>query len=398
MSNTNDPSNTARAPVEESWRYLRAFIRALTDEKTYDVRRNPSLWMGFLLAIPIPVLTFLAGADLWLKLLSLFAPATWAIILGSAGRVGKIAEEEKWRALVAHAEEKAHRVEAEEALGEEKRIRINLEKSHEAVTAELKLAQAVQATLMPENVRRDDAEVVVRQIPSRFVGGDYVHVNVVEGKYLYLCIADVSGHGIAAALVVARIHGLVRRLTLTKKRPEAMLERINRSAMHIFTHTYFFMTVGVFRVDLTTGVMEYATAGHPAQVLLRANGEIEMLRTPNRLLGMDPDIFSETRPSETVQLEAGDGLVLFSDGLYEVLQHSTGKVLEEAGLYERIRQAASLAPSLMVGEILQDLASFQGSSEFEDDVTLVAMRYTGRPVEAPTEEPPVPATTDPQRS
>ena len=72
----------------------------------------------------------------------------------------------------------------------------------------------------------------------------------------------------------------------------------DRATLRIFQDTYFFMTFGVFRLDLSNGAMEYATAGHPAQVLLRADGRTELLRTPNRLLGMDADIFDAERRAE----------------------------------------------------------------------------------------------------
>ena len=200
----------------------------------------------------------------------------------------------------------------------------------------------------------------------------------------------MSGHGVAAALVVARIHGLVRRLTLTKKRPEAFLERLNRAVGQIFKETYFFLTFGVFRIDLHTGELEYATGGHPSQILLTHDGEIRELRTPNRLLGMDDDIFSPNRPSQRLQLRPGDSIVLFTDGLFEILSDEQGEMLGEGGLHDRIRSIGSLSPSLLIGEVLQDLAEYSGRSEFEDDMTLVAARFEGHPRR--------PTDPDPKRS
>ena len=71
-------TETPPPPTREK-RFLKAFWAALRDEKTYDLRSNPTLWVGFLLAIPIPLLTFAAGADTWLKLLTLPAPFFWAL-------------------------------------------------------------------------------------------------------------------------------------------------------------------------------------------------------------------------------------------------------------------------------------------------------------------------------
>jgi serine phosphatase RsbU (regulator of sigma subunit) len=334
------------------------------------------------LAIPIPVLMFTVHAPLWIRLFAVFAPLAWAVIMGAAGRVGIIAHQEQERLANemrrARADAEIAQVglaEAEVALDEEVARRKELEMRQKAVLNELKLAQAVQSTLVPANVIRPEVEVAVRQIPSAYVGGDYLHANVVDGRWLYLVVADVSGHGVSAALVVARIHGLIRRITLEKQMPEAMLDAIHRAALHIFQHTYFFLTIGVFRLDLTDGTLDYATAGHPGQVLLRADGPMEILRTPNRLLGMDEDVFDPERPSDRTHLKPGDALVLFTDGLFEILSGGGGDVLGESGLRQRIAGLSGLSPTLMAGEILQELADFQGRSKFEDDVSLIVARF-----------------------
>lgn len=374
-------------------RFLRSFWRALTDGDTYNVRTNPSLWLGFLLAIPIPITIYMVDAPVAVKISSLFSPIIWSILLGAAGRVGIEAQEEKDRlhSIAERAQDEArHAVTdlkaTEERLGQEAEKRIQLERTSEAMRQELTLAKAIQDTLSSPNISRPDCEVVIQSIPTHYIGGDYVHVNVVEDRWLYLCVGDVSGHGVAAALVVARIHGLIRRLTLTKKRPEAFLERLNRAAAHVFRETYFFMTFAVFRIDLTTGELEYATAGHPAQILLSHDGDIRELRTPNRLLGMDDDIFSSERPSDQLKLRPGDAIIMFTDGLFEILSDAQGEVLGENGLHDRIRSIGSLAPSLLIGEVLQDLAEYSGRSEFEDDVTLVAARWHG-PAQVPAAKP-----------
>ncbi len=364
-------STESPAPENHETRFLRAFWSALFDEKTYDVANNPPLWLGFLLGIPIPLLTFAADADTWLKLITLPAPFFWALILGAAGRVGLLAQQESDRLEGAVRE-------AQETLGEEVEKRQALETEKEGVVSELKLAQAIQATLLPPSIHRQDCEAVARIIPTRYIGGDYVHCNVVRDRWLYLVVLDVSGHGISAAMVVARLHGMVRRLTLTRQRPVQMLERINDAAMRLLQHTYFFLTAVVARIDLQNGELDYATAGHPAQLLLRQDGGIETLRTPNRLLGMDQDVIARGTPSKRVMLQPGDSVVFFTDGLFELLKDGAGEMLGEEGLQERIAGLGQLSPQLLIGEVLQDLAEYQGRSEFEDDVTLLVARYLGR--------------------
>ena len=316
-------------------------------------------------------------------LLSIPAPLFWGVILGAAGRVGIRAEIEAQRlkAEIEATRNEAEAVQAEyaEALEEEVERREDLERKEETVISELRLAEAVHRTLLPASIQRSDVEVAIRQIPSQYIGGDYLFAHVVGNRYLYLCVGDVSGHGVSAALVVARLHGMIRRLTHAKRsKPVTILEELNRAALEIFQHTYFFMTFAVFRLDLETGKLRYATAGHPAQILVRRDGRVQKLRTPNRLLGMDLDIFDDHHPSDRVQLDPGDSVVLFTDGLFEIQDEKTGEILGEQGLYDRIEDVQGLSPALMAGEILQDLADFQGRSTFGDDVSLMVLRYLGR--------------------
>jgi len=367
-------------------RFVRALLAALCDEATYDIRKNPSLWLGFVLAIPIPVLTWIGDAELWLQILSLPAPIVWGGLLGAAGRVGMLAE-----ARSAQLEEEVHRVAGEKAQTEvsltvESDRRRALEVEKEDLVSELKLAQAIQATLIPPPIQRDDIECVARIIPTRYIGGDYVHSNVIKDRWLYLILLDVSGHGISAAMVVARLHGMVRRLTLTKQRPVQILQRLNQAAQRLLQHTYFFLTAAVARIDLKNGELDYATAGHPSQILLRKDGSIEELRTRNRLLGMDDDIISRVQPSKRVMLQPGDSVVFFTDGLFELLQDGEGEVLGEDGLRERMRGLEGMGPSMLIGEVLQELAEYQGSSEFEDDVSMVVARYLGNDANAAANE------------
>jgi serine phosphatase RsbU (regulator of sigma subunit) len=335
------------------------------------------------LAVPIPLLVFSLHAPPWVDLLALVSPVGWALILGAAGRVALLAEEEVRRVEREAAERERAHASAHATLAtevaSERRQRKELED-------ELKLAQAIQKTLVPADIVRSDLQVIVRHIPSSFVGGDYLQAYLPRPDLLYLCVGDVSGHGIAAALVVNRIHGHVRRLILEQKSPDQFLEELNRSALKIFEHTYFFLTFGVFRVDLARRRIEYATAGHPSQFLLRADGKVEPLSTPNRLLGMDPDVFDPERPLDVVSYGPGDSLVLFTDGLFEILGKDSGEMLGENVLQQTLSELGGLPPSLVVGEVLHELADFQGTSKFEDDVSLMVARFD--PVPAPAVPPP----------
>ena len=359
--------------------FFGAMVRALGEEATYDLRHNPTLWLGFITALPIPILALLADVPVWMKAVAGATPFIWAALLGAAGRVGLAAQEETARVVSRAASIEEHLAETEEALGEEVLRREELQEEQERMEREFRLAEAVQRSMVPGRVRDPRLDVAVRAIPSKWIGGDYVHTTIVEGRYFYAVVADASGHGISAALVVARIHGMVRRLTLTGSTPAAMLRAINRAALVICEHTYFFITCAVVRLDLATGKLRYATAGHPGQILVRRDGSTAELRTRNRLLGIDLDIFDRRAPTKSVRLEPMDTLVMFTDGVYEILKDGHGDVLGERGLRDRIESIGPIEPPLLLGELLQDLSTFQGRTTFEDDITLLVARYNGPP-------------------
>ncbi|MGE0191995.1 MAG: PP2C family protein-serine/threonine phosphatase [Planctomycetota bacterium] len=379
MTDTPPPAAQQPSPRQGPRAFFRAMLHALGDERTYDLGKNPSLWLGFLTALPTPVLALATDVPSWMKVLAALTPFSWAVLLGAAGRVGQRAQEEadEVASRASHIEE--HLAVTEEALGEAVLERDHLEEQNREHLNELKLAEAVARSMLPDAIRDKRVTTAMRSVPSRFIGGDYLYASVVEDRWMYFGVADVSGHGISAALVAARLHGLVRRLSLTNAPLESMLRQIHQGALAICRHTYFFVTCALFRLDLKTGVLEFATAGHPAQLLLRADGRLEPLRTRNRLLGMDDDVFDSEQPTRKVQLEPGDTVLCFTDGVFEILRGGHGEVLGEQGLGERLQALGPLEPSLILGELLQDLADFQGRTQFDDDITLLVTRFNGTP-------------------
>ena len=381
MPSVETPTPAAPPTLRPSRRrpFVRAFFRALSDPRTFEARRNPSLWLGVLLALPIPILVFFANAPGWIVALALSAPIAWGLILGAAGRVAQAASDDAHHMQVAALEAERENLKMQASLRKEveseRNQREELEAAQKLITTELKLAREIQRTLIPPDILRPDVQVVVKNVPCSYVGGDYLQAFMPRPDLLYLCVGDVSGHGVAAALVVNRIHGHVRRLILEQRPPDQFLEELNRAALKILQHTYFFMTFGVFKIDLVKRRIDFATAGHPAQFLLHADGSVESLSTPNRLLGMDSDIFDPETPMSSVTYAQGDSLVLFTDGLFEIPGKDDGEILGEDGLREVLSNLGGLPPALVAGDILQDLANFQGHSRFEDDVSLIVARF-----------------------
>ena len=362
------------------------------------MRRNVGLGLGFLLALPIPVISFAASSPPWIDVLSLTAPFVWAAILGAAVRVAGIGDD-ALRRMTAEASTAAHahgvaidrmtteasaagRVHAAEkvtlrsAASSERTERERLETLRGLVDAELALAGLVNRSLLPEDVVLPNVSIAVRQLPCAIVGGDYLHVALPRSDLLYLCVGDVSGHGLAASLVVSRIHGFVQRWTFERRTAVEILEALDEAVLEILEHTNFFMTFAVFRVDLAASEIEFATAGHPPQWLLRADRKtVERLSTGNGLLGMrDARILGDVR-SARVAIAPGDVLILFTDGLVEVLPKGSGEMLGAEGLLSSVSKVETRIPAALADEIIRMVTAFGRVGAFEDDVSLMVTRF-----------------------
>jgi sigma-B regulation protein RsbU (phosphoserine phosphatase) len=352
-----------------------AFLHALRDSRTFDLRANPGLWLGFLLALPIPIVSLSSTNPAWVDVVSLTAPVVWAVFLGAAGRVAGLHRDQTERVTAAAAEASlTHSSECEELRGSvaaERRHSQHLASEQLSADTELVLAQSVHRSLFPEEIHRADVNVAVRQIPCARIGGDYLQAVFARDDLLYLCVGDVSGHGVAAALVVSRIHALVLRLIFEQRTPQQFLEEINRAAVNVFAHTScgFFLTLGVFRVDLAARRIDYATAGHPAQLLVRHDGRIESLTSGNGLLGMSQDVLGPLHATSTLY-GPGDSLVLFTDGLFEVSARDGGDILGEPGLRSMVERFRG-NPAAVVAGVLQAVANLKRPGPFEDDVSLM---------------------------
>ncbi len=365
--------------------FLRAFLRALYDRATYDARRNVGLWLGFAIAIPIPVLSLTSSSPPWIDVISLTAPGLFAVILGAAVRVSGLGEAEI-RRVVSEASTAGRAGAAERdvlrgAAGTERTERERLEALRRLMDADLELAERVNRSLLPKDIVRPGVEVVVRQVPCSFVGGDYLLAALPRPDLLYLCVGDVSGHGVSAALVVSRIHGLVQGLVLEQRAPEQILEEIGRATTLILEGTPLFLTFAVFRADLAARRIDYATAGHPAQFLLRSDGSVESLVTENGILGSSVAPATGRMRSGSAPYGSGDTLVLFTDGLFEVLARAGDVMWGEAGLLSNLGRLAKSPPTAVAAEILRTVIEYGRVGPFKDDVSLMVARF-GPPASA----------------
>ena len=204
------------------------------------------------------------------------------------------------------------------------------------------------------------------------VGGDLFDAFFVDEQRLFFCIGDVSGHGIPAAMFMARTVSLLRIAAFSSDCPAVLLGRVNEQ-MCAGNDANLFVTLFCGFLQVDSGHIVYSNAGHLAPVLLR-NGTSTALELPKgTIIGVLPGI--RYRRCE-VTLHAGDALLCFTDGVTEA-QTVAGEEFAEPRLHELIRSHGLLPLPRMLELVREEVAHFSGTRELADDCTLLALR---RPV------------------
>jgi sigma-B regulation protein RsbU (phosphoserine phosphatase) len=243
-----------------------------------------------------------------------------------------------------------------------------------ALEEELTLARQIQFRYLPTAFPRwKNLEVFGVNQPSKQVGGDYFDVVAVEDGIL-AAIADVSGKGVPAALVMSMMQASLRTQAEEGRSAADMLERVNR-LMLARGETGMFATCFLGRLDRDTLTLRYTNAGHNPPILLHEDGGVEVLSDGGLLLG----VFDDPRLTEgSVRLVPGDRLVLYTDGVTEA-RSPEGEFYDEERLGVLLRGLdPALSAEAIALAVKDDVREFAQTDDFEDDMTLVVLRVPGR--------------------
>lgn len=235
------------------------------------------------------------------------------------------------------------------------------------VRDELQVARELQEDLLPRAVPDLPGYRISHSYrTANEVGGDYYDFSVLEDGRLALLVGDASGHGMAAGLLMAIANATLKLAVELDPAPPRVLTLLNHTLCKTGDKRAF-MSIFYALLDLGSGELEYASAGHPFPLLRRAGGEIEELGKGGLPLGLRRDL--EWR-SEKIGLGVGDTLVLYSDGLPEGLNSE-----EESFGYERLRRLVvdPGTPNAIHERILLDFDDHLGDQALEDDFSLVVL-------------------------
>jgi len=258
------------------------------------------------------------------------------------------------------------------AIGNARLHRVAHEKR--AMESELQNAREVQRILLPQ---QDPLIAGFRisgtNVPARIISGDYYdYINLLDGQ-LGIVIADVSGKGVPAGLLMAMCRSALRSFAPGEASPSLAMAAVNRLLFPDIREDMFVsMAYGI--LDPATGALTLSRAGHdPALIYRRETGTVELLRSPGLALGIDSGaVFERVTRDISVEMNSGDCMLLYTDGVKEAV----GADDEEYGmerLSESFRQAALLGAEAVLTKVQEDLKKFTGDSAQMDDITLVAI-------------------------
>ncbi len=246
----------------------------------------------------------------------------------------------------------------------------------ERIRAELNLARSIQASELPSHFpafpARRDFDIYASMSPAKEVSGDFYDFFLIDEDHLALVMADVSGKGVPAALFMMVSKSLLKAATQSGLTPGKVLERVNNELCEN-NKEEMFVTVWLGILEISTGKLKCANAGHEYPAIMRKGGRFELFRDKHGfvLAGMEGMRYQEYE----LVLNAGDRLVVYTDGVPEAMNAD-----QELYGTDRMIHALTAAGGVSCRELLesleQDVKNFTGEAEQFDDITMLAVEIS----------------------
>ena len=257
-------------------------------------------------------------------------------------------------------------------IGRQRRRETDLEaesqKASKKLEQELVDAEEIQRALLPKELPHvKGLEVAVSWQPARAVGGDYFDVLKFGDHHTGICIADVAGKGMPAALLMSNMQAVLKSFASETLAPDVLCTRVNSVVCENIVPNRFISCFYAL-LDMQTRKLSYANAGHYAPMLVR-DGRCVRLTEGGPVLGVFPE---QSYQQHEIQLRSGDFMVLFTDGVTEAFNQN-GEEFGEDRLQELLVSGQKLHAAEMREKIMTAVTEFSNGN-FDDDVTLMVLR------------------------
>jgi phosphoserine phosphatase RsbU/P len=255
------------------------------------------------------------------------------------------------------------------------KLQTQIERHHALLQAqrqresELQDAREIQAKLLPTNIPQPAGyEIAGVSQPVRFVGGDYYDVIRIDDSHTAVCIADVAGKGLPAALLMSSLQAALKPLARQALEPRELCSRLNHVMCEI-TPVGKFISFFYAVLDHEQRRLTYCNAGHNPPIHIWADGTVIELNAAGAVLGQFPDwIYQQSE----LRLSSGDKLVLFTDGLVEA-SDDADELFGEERVAQVARQNVSSGAEAVKTNLMQSAAQHCGG-HFQDDASIIVVR------------------------
>jgi len=243
-----------------------------------------------------------------------------------------------------------------------------------ALREELELAGALQQSILPTHFPSEpDHDLCAKMVPAKDIGGDFYDFFHLDERHLGIVMADVSGKGVTAAMFMGVSRTLLRFTALQGMAVGPCLAHVN-NLLCIDNDSAMFVTVLYGILELDSGRFTYGNAGHLAPYWVRRDGGVEPLPTTSGIaLGVLEGVEFQV---QTVQLQPGDSLFLFTDGVTEAC-NLEDELFNDDRLIDLLHAQTEHSPAALVGTVVDAVRDYAGSAPQADDITVLAVRYTG---------------------
>jgi serine phosphatase RsbU (regulator of sigma subunit) len=247
-------------------------------------------------------------------------------------------------------------------------VRLTEQQRNDLLT-EMELAAEVQRLVLPRT--RAHPGVSMAMLPARIVAGDYYDILELEGGDVGLVIADVSGKGVAAGLLMPSLQ-VALRMAVAGGAPAREFMRDFNKFMYGIMQGERYISLFYARLSTSSGQLDYTNAGHNPPLLIRKDGTVRLLDRGGLVLGVLPGGDYE---QEQLMVETGDVLVLYTDGIVEC-ENPKGEPFSTARLVKVAAGTRHLAAEEMVAKIFADVLSFACADECQDDATVLVAKLS----------------------
>ena len=243
---------------------------------------------------------------------------------------------------------------------------------------DLEIARDIQRILLPaEAPAVNGFEISGINIPARQVSGDYFDYIKVDDERLGVAIADVSGKGVPASLIMAICRSVLRSQATQNPSPADVLQKVNRQLYPDIKEDMFISMAYLVLDQARNGSVTLSRAGHDAPLLYkRASESVTPLKPPGMVLGIDSgNVFDRLTNEIAVPLERDDCLVLYTDGVTEAID-TEGNEFGMERLMQSVRASATSGAAAVITRLIDELRNFVGAHPQNDDITMIVIRKT----------------------